>query len=184
MSAWLLYNLGASPQSVITYLPTVPDDSIYISLPNAINNPDISGVATLSQQYWKVVGTSVLSMTAQEIAAVDAANAAATNLSQRSEAQANVTSPLAIGKLERAAVDIIIQEFNKHKTFEDGLSSATSTWITTFLAAVAAASSLADLKTRIAAMAAFAPPATIATATLSGAKTAIINDIASGGEGD
>jgi hypothetical protein len=138
---------------------------------NVLNNPDLSQVAGLDIKYWKVfppqVGGQVVPMAAQEQAAWDAKLAADLLAAQKASAKGIIEGSVDLGKLARAEVDIIIQQFNLHTVEEN-----------TLLAAVAAATSLSDLKTRCALI------TQVATATLSGAKTAVEADIDSGGEGN
>lgn len=139
--------------------------------PHALNNPDLSQVQGLDIKYWKVfppqAGGQVVPMAAQEQAAWDAKVAADLLASQRAQAETDVTSTIDLGKLDRAVADIIINQLNLHTTWENA-----------FAAAVAGAATLAALKIAVAAI------TSVPTVTLAQAKTAIINDIASGGEGD
>jgi len=63
---------------VINYLPSAntPD---YESNPNALINPDLSGVAEIDQKYWKVADSTVVPMTDLEKGAVDEFLLAKTN---------------------------------------------------------------------------------------------------------
>ncbi len=88
------------------------------------------------------------------------------NLQNRTVAKADVASSTdAPAKVHRAVASVLIDELNILRL-----------WITDFKAAVAAATSLADLKTRVAAI----TPASLPARTLAQAKTAIAAAIDSG----
>jgi len=140
--------------------------------PNTINNPDISQMGTDYQHITpvgnsKVVGNAIVPFSANDQTAWNSAQASALNTAQRSQAQADLVSTSDLGKLIRAVADIIVNQLNLHTTWEASLA-----------AAVAAAASLSDLKTRVAAI------TPVPSVTLAQAKTAILNDIAAGTEGD
>ena len=155
--------------------PTVPNvviSSTEVDVPtgnpNTINNPNTSQVnGNIIPFSTKVSGNAVVPFTGQDSTNWAAAIASATNLSERSSAQSDILSPGDLGKLERAAVDQLLTQLNAHTTFE-----------TSLLAAIAAAASLPNLQTRCAAL------TTPSQITLAQAKTAISNEIGSGGEGD
>jgi hypothetical protein len=103
-------------------------------------------------------------MTAGEKTAVDAALAAALTASNRTEAD-TVTNQLSGAGVElRAIVGVLIDELNVLRG-----------WTVSFKAEVAAATTLADLKTRVATL------PTLNDRTLVQAKTAYQNKISSGG---
>lgn len=93
----------------------------------------------------------------------DAAQATYDNLQQRTAASNCVTESSAAGKLERATAGVLVDEINSLRQ-----------WITSFKAAVAAATTFADLKTRVAAL------ANTPDRTLAQAKTAIQGKATSG----
>lgn len=131
---------------------------------NTLNNPDTSQVNGIVVPYTcKISVSSVIPFTAQNTTNWAAAQAIAANLIERSSSESDVTSSSDLGKLERAAVDQLLIQLNAHTTFE-----------TSLLAAIAAATNLANLQTRCAAL------NTPNQITLAQAKTAIINDEASG----
>ena len=140
--------------------------------PNTINNPDISLVGGTYQTIQPVnncivSGNQIIPFTTQQQTNWNTAIAAAVLAGQKTAAETDITSPADIGKLERAAVDQLLTQLNAHTNFE-----------TSLLAAIAAASSLVNLQSRCAGL------TTPSQVTLSQAKTAIINEISSGGEGD
>lgn len=164
---------AAVPNRVLGFIPHL---DVPTGLPNTLVNADVSAVYDsnldadlINRIYWLAVPESnqVVEMSAPQMALVDSNNAAALLAGERASAQADVTTPRELGKLERAAVDQLLIQLNAHTTFETAL-----------LAAIAAATSLANLQTRAAQL------TTPNQITLNQAKTAIINDIASGGEGD
>lgn len=104
-----------------------------------ILNPDLSPVAGVEPRYWKIVGDAVLPMDAGERAAVDAA--ALTTSRTQAKAAAKAAIDGLDGYVLRAMAANMLSEVNDLRT-----------WITSFKAAVAAASSLTDLKNRVAAL--------------------------------
>lgn len=125
-------------------------------------NPDISAVAAVPTRYW-VVGTNpVTEMNQGQKDAVDAASAAAALAAAKAEATAAIDGN--VGYDLRAIANLTIDEIN-----------ALRQWITSFKAATAAATSLANLQTRVAAL------ANTPDRTLAQAKTAYKNAIAGSG---
>ena len=127
------------PNPVTGYFKSVntPD---YLGQPNTLINPVIDGsVAGQPIKYWKVVNSVVVLMTQGERDAVDAALAAANLASQRARAKGIFDSTASDGKVLKAIVLLLIDELNDLRG-----------WLVDFKAEVAAASNLADLKTRVA----------------------------------
>lgn len=154
-----IFRAGQLPQ----YLQSVntPD---YASDPDALINPDLSAVSGLALKYWKRSGSSILAQSAAEQAATDASIAAALITANRAVADAVANVSNGEGVQLRAIVAILLDEIN-----------ALRTWTRDFKAATAAATSLANLQTRVAAL------PTLADRTLAQAKTAYQTKIASGG---
>ena len=166
--------------SLVTYNPSDPNVANVITavrlgvdpqtLPNTLIDPDYSLIGGI-QNAQSAIGTATANVgsnqitpfTTQQQTTWNAAIAAALVASQRAQAAADVSTANDLGKLIRASDDVILNEFN-----------TILTWINSFMAAVNAATSLADLKTRVAQI---TVPANV---TLAQAKTAIINDINSG----
>ena len=65
MADIIIFNEGASPQNVTDYKRSVntPDFS---SRSDVLVSPDLSTVSGIVQKFWKVVGSSVVSMTTAE----------------------------------------------------------------------------------------------------------------------
>ena len=120
-----------------------------------IINPNLSALAAVPQRYWKVSGDLVVEMTAGEKTAKDAADAAAIVSSDQTVAKADCDL-----RAETAIVQTLVDEINVLRQ-----------WLASFKVEVAAASNLADLKTRVATL-----PAT-ADRTYVQARTAIRNRI-------
>lgn len=92
MSSVAIFNMVATPQNLIAYLPSV-SEGLYITNPGALKaniiansdvliNPDISALVNVPQKYWKRSSNSIVEMSSGEKQAVDDA---ATILSQQSE---------------------------------------------------------------------------------------------------
>lgn len=129
----------------------------YSSNPDALINPDLSTLlGTVPVKYWKRSGSFVVEMSPSEKTALDNAEAAASTLAIRTSSKSTLdgfsTNPL----FQRALADIIKDEFNILRK-----------WTRDFKVEVAAASSLADLKARIATL------STLNDRTLDQLKTAI-----------
>lgn len=131
---------AVSPNPVTAYLLSVntPD---YSGQPNTLVNPDVSQVIAQPIRYWKVSGGLVVLMTAGEQNTVDAAIAAAATLAIRTAAKANLDNFNSLPLFMRALMQIMVSEINLVR--EQDVARA---------AAVAAASSLANLQTRWAAI--------------------------------
>lgn len=139
-------------QSVHT--PDYPEADWYI-------NPDISAVAAVPTRYWTVGTNPVTEMNQAAKDAVDAAIVAAVKASSKAEATASIDGNG--GYHLRAIANLTIDEINSLRQ-----------WITSFKAATAAATSLTNLQTRVAAL-----PNT-PNRTLTQAKTAYKNLLANG----
>jgi len=72
MANVVLFRAGQPPQLLLSV-----ETSLYISDPDAIINPDLSGVSGIPLKYFKRSGNNVIVMNATEQAAVDAADVAA-----------------------------------------------------------------------------------------------------------
>lgn len=157
MSSIAIFEANKTPQ----YIPSnvVPED--YSGRNDVVIDPDVRQVAGLPLKYWKLVNGSVEAMTAQEQAAVDAAEAAA-NLQAAQSGGISLIDNLD-GISLRAIASILIDENNILR--QRDRDRATD---------VAAATSLANLQTRWAARAA------LNDRTLDQAKTAYKNAIQSG----
>ena len=112
---------------------------------------------------WRVANGVVVAMTMEEKAAMAAAEAAALLAGQRSEGVSILNTAEGIGKLQRCIADIMKDEINIVRQ-----------WTVSFKIEVAAASTLADLKTRVATL------PTLNDRTLAQLKTLIINKLNAG----
>ena len=160
----VVYDPNKTPQPVVNYLPQI-DEPLYRGQANTLINPDLASVVGQPQKYWKVVGTAVQLMSGVEQQSIDAALLAAQVAAIRSNAVNAFVGFDSVPIAQRAAVSLTVQEFN-----------ILINWVQSFTATVAAATSLTDLKTRVAALSA---PNSI---TLSQVKAAIISDINAGNE--
>ncbi len=159
MSSVAIFLAGKTPQ----YIPSniVPAD--YAGRNDVVIDPDISQVASLALKYWKLSGGIVVAMTAQEQAAVDAAITAQALSDERSGALADFASTDDEGAILRAMGAVLMDEVNTIRE-----------WFVSFQAATAAATSLANLQTRIAAL------PNMPDRTMAQFKTAITTKINSG----
>jgi len=122
-------------------------------------NPDIDAVASVPTKYWRRGTDPVEEMNAGEKTAVDTADVAAAKATAKAISNTAIDGPG--GYDLRALAKLTIDEINDLRQ-----------WIAAFKVQVAAASTLADLKTRVATL-----PAT-PDRTLAQAKTAYKNLIA------
>lgn len=82
MANFIQYDpLDIVPNRVTRYLQSV-ETSLYEGQPNTLKNPDLSAVAGIPIRQWKVVGESVVPITAPELATLDAGDTAS-NLERR-----------------------------------------------------------------------------------------------------
>ena len=102
-------------------------------------NPDLSPVAGVPQKYWKLTGDVLSEMSAGEKTVVDDALAAAAKTSAKTTAKNEIDGNP--GYDLRSIAKLIVDEIN-----------ALRQWIVSFKVEVAAATSLADLKTRVASL--------------------------------
>lgn len=123
------------------------------------HNPDVSAVAALPLKYWRVGTNPVEEMDAGQKAAVDAAEASAALAAAKAAADAAIDG--LEGYEARALAKLMLDEIN-----------ALRQWITSFKAATAAATNLANFQSRVAAL------ANTPDRTLAQAKTAYKNLIA------
>jgi hypothetical protein len=123
-----------------------------------VHSPDMSAVVSVPSRYWKLSGSAVVEMTTGEKVAVDDAIAAASQSAAKSAADAAIDG--LDGYELRAIAKIMVEEINSLRQ-----------WVTSFKAAVAAANSLGNLQTRVAAL------ASMPDRTLAQAKTAYKNEI-------
>jgi hypothetical protein len=162
MSDMVQYSIATTPNPVTEYRQSIntPD---FEGLPNTLINPNLSAVVGNPIKYWKHVAGAIQLMTQGERDAVDASIAAALLLARRTGGKDYIDSVEALGIILRAVADITKDELNILRQ-----------WLAAFKVEVAAASNLADLKTRVATL-----PAT-ADRTLAQLKTAIKNKIDGG----
>lgn len=130
-------------------------------LPHVVFNPDLTAVAGTPRKYWKLVLGAVEAMTAQERTNKDTAIAVAALTALRAEAVALIDSGEGIDR--RALADMVVSELNNIRQ-----------WLAAFKVEVAASSSLADLKARVASL------PNMPDRTLSQARTAYKNSISNG----
>jgi hypothetical protein len=150
-----IFHAGQTPQ----YLTSVNTQD-YSSDPDAIINPDVSALTAVAVKYWKRSGDLVLEMTAGEKDAVDAAAAAALTTSLRSVANDITDASDSDGVKWRALALMLLDELNSLRQ-----------WTVAFKGQVALATTLADLKTRVAGL------STLSDRTISQAKTAYSNKV-------
>lgn len=118
-----------------TYLHSVPENELPEPVANYIYMPDLSAVEGIPIEYWKIVGDTVSEMNQTEKDAVD------TQLLSDSRDELIQDQIDYIESVLRQVVDLTIKEINLLRQ-----------WIMDYKSEVAAATSLADLKSRIAAM--------------------------------
>jgi hypothetical protein len=92
----------------------------------------------------------------------------------RAEDAAGLDAPTGAPRVLRATVSLTVDELNDLRAAVNGLR----TWITQFKSATASATSLADFKARVAALADM--PANLPARTLQQARTAIVNKVEAG----
>lgn len=140
MSVIVRYSTGSTPNPVVAYLPSAntPD---YENLPNTLVNPDLSLVSGQPQKYWKHVAGAIQLMTQGEKDAIDAAAAAAVIANAKTAAKAIQDDLTSQSRAIRAVVKETVDELN-----------AIRQWIVAFKVQVAAATNLANLQTRVAAL--------------------------------
>lgn len=102
---------------------------------------EVKSIFTVPTIYVKVVGNAVQVMNDSEIATVNANYIQANNLKYRSDAITVLNNLTGDGKIQRAAALVTMDAINVLRD-----------WVTQFQVQVAAATSLADLKTRVAAL--------------------------------
>lgn len=135
------------------YLPSVNTPEYPVE--DWIINPDMSATIGFPSKYWVITGDEVTVMNQAQRDAVDAAEVAA----RRDSIVARLDQAEA---LERAELKATLDEFNLHAAKFNAL-----------FAAIAAASSLANLQTRVAALGDYP------TRTLANLRTAIRNNLGS-----
>lgn len=104
-------------------------------------NPDLSAVQSVARKYWKCSGGAVVEMSAAEKSSLDAAEATARRDAARAQAVSIEAAEDAEGVRLRTVLQLTIDENNSLRQ-----------WITDFKAAVAASTTLADFKVRVAAL--------------------------------
>lgn len=155
-----IYDTNSTPNPITQYLQSVNTPS-YSG--NVLVNPDLSAVTGQPLKYWKHVAGAIQLMTQGERDAVDAAIQAALVASTRTGAKAAIVGLAANPMVLRAIASIVVDELNDIRE-----------WIVSFKAATAAATSLANLQTMVAAL------PNMADRTLAQVKTAIQNKIDGG----
>jgi hypothetical protein len=140
MANIVIYNPSVTPKVVLEYLESVntPD---YSSRPDVLVNPDITALVSVPRKYWKVVGSAVLEMTSTEKSNLDGFETAQLIAQQKAMAKALHEQVDSIGRLIRAIAKLSIDENN-----------IAYKWLRDFKAAVANATSLADLKLSVGAL--------------------------------
>jgi hypothetical protein len=111
MALVVVYDEGASPQSVLEVLPSVhtPD---YEGRTDVLINPDLSPVAGVPERYWKVVGSAVAEYSQAEKDAQDAADAAALDAAIRASGKQHFDGQIPVGLAMRAFAKIVMDEIN------------------------------------------------------------------------
>ena len=158
MSNIAIFRTGQPPQ----YLTSV-NEPPYVGDPDVLIDPDVSEVISVPLRYWKRVGDTIVEMTQGEKDAVDAAIALATLTANRTYANSIDDLTNGEGIQWRALVMILLDELNTIRQ-----------WTVSFKTEVAAATNLADLKTRVATL------STLSDRTIAQAKTAYTNKINNG----
>lgn len=128
-----------------------------------IENPNLSALSGIAQVYWKHLSGSFVEMNQAEKDVVNAEIAAAIIAAMHSGGKIILDAASDSGIIQRAVADIARDEINILRQ-----------WLASFKIEVAAATNLADLKTRVATL-----PAT-PDRTLAQLRTAIKNRIDSG----
>jgi len=162
MASIAIFDPLATPQKVLSYLDSISSPD-YAGRTDVVIQPDISALAGIPIIYWKHVAGAIVEMTVSEKSAVDAAIIQAAINAMRSGGISTLVVQSPAGIVLRAFADILKDEFNIIRQ-----------WITDFKADVAAATTLADLKTRVAA------DPDLPDRTLAQLKTAIQDKISSG----
>lgn len=157
MSNIARYDPIPNPNPITEYLISV-DTPNYQNQPNILINPDVSQVEAFPLRYWKHVAGSIQLMTVPEQNSVDAAIAAAEIAAAKLSAKNFLDLFTYQARLIRAIVKLIVDQFNVMRSRDRDRA-----------ADVAAATNLADLKTRWAARSA------LNDITYQQAKTAIDN---------
>jgi hypothetical protein len=153
-----LFPSGETPK----YYPSV-NTSDYEGNADAVINPDVTAVAGQPLRYWKRDGDEVELMTQGERDAVDAGILAAAIDTLRDSAAANFDAGDPFSAVDRAIVLVALDEVNTLRTWTRSLKTET-----------AAASTLADFKTRVATL------ATLGDRTAAQARTALLAHIDAG----
>lgn len=162
MSDIVRYSTLSTPNPITDYRKSVntPD---FQGQQNVLINPDLSAISGQPMKYWKHVSGAVQLMTQAERDAVDSALAAAALGNVRLGAKNEIVGTYPLSVLLRAMADVLLSEVNILRG-----------WTVSFKAATAAATSLANLQTRVAAL------SDLPDRTLAQVKTAIQNEIDSG----
>lgn len=163
MPNWAVYDTVTN--RVKNYLTSSPIDPTYPVGVNeaALKDPSTANVFLLPLRYWKQSGGALAAMSQAEKDQVDTELAAASLAAIRTGGGNLLDANSTVGILLRGLADIMRDEINILRG-----------WITDFKTDVAAATSLADLKTRVAAN------ADLLDRTLSQIRTSIKNRMDSG----
>ncbi len=140
MASVAIYDPNSTPNKITQYLQSVntPD---YSSKPNVLINPDVSALQGVDIRYWKHVAGAIVQMTTAEKNAVDAAFTSGVTNVLRIDGKAIIDMQSPQGIILRALADILVDEINVVRG-----------WLQTFKAQTAAATSLANLQTRVASL--------------------------------
>lgn len=156
------FDVGGNPQKALQYIKSVNTQE-YLSRTDCVINPNLSSLSSVPLKYWKHSSGLIIEMTSQEKIDFDNAQTASQTLSIRTRAKAQLTGFADSPLYQRAFADILKDEINILRG-----------WTVNFKAEVAAASNLADLKTRVAGL------PTLNDRTLSQLKIALQSRVDSG----
>ena len=151
------------PNRALEYIQSA-NTADYLDDVNVLINPDLSALTGVFVKHWKRSGDLVVEMSFAEKAALESAEAAAQVAAIRAAAKGQLDGFGDIPLFQRAFADIAKDEINLLRK-----------WTRDFKAEVAAATNLADLKTRVSGL------PTLNDRTLDQLKTAIKNRVDDGG---
>ncbi len=137
----LIYDKGATPERILRYVRE-GNPRRFKGRDDVLIDPDIRGLfKRVPLRYWKHVAGAVVEMTPGEKAAHDAAEAQKQTTNLREAALAVLDELGKVGRLIRALALVTMDENNRNRL-----------WLQDFKDHVAAATSLADLKSRVASL--------------------------------
>ena len=106
------------------------DDGTGLAREGELRNPDLSAVANVPAKYWRIVGGAVVEMTAEQKAAIDAADLQAAKLAKIAAIDARTGDLIASGSVNVNGVDISTSL--AAQTSLNGMKSASDFGLLTF----------------------------------------------------